>query len=279
MTSHSDCILVAEARTSLLDLNLIIDFGRSAIEDLLESARLLRPDRDNDAHQYAVALHATALELYASCIAMASAGHSVGIPIVLRSIYESVIDLNNLVVDANYAKHMEVANHKQICKLLEQTSRNPLLNGMDQLLGVRDELEKFRRRLAVLKAEGIAPLKIYQRCKRVGRTDEYESLYGMFCLDSHNNIAALVDRHMLEVEGETVVNIFAPPFLPGMMHRLSFATGFLLQSAEMIHGAFQTRAPLLPPLFKRYEELRNSIRTDVKQLWQYQPQALGQRIN
>ena len=52
-----------------------------------------------------------------------------GIPVVLRSIYEAVVDLNNLALDAGYVEFMEAANLKQICKLLEQSLHNPLLRG------------------------------------------------------------------------------------------------------------------------------------------------------
>jgi hypothetical protein len=43
----------------------------------------------------------------------------------------------------------------------------------------------------------------------VGRLDEYESLYGLFCLDTHNNGAALADRHLSEMpDGVVQISFF-----------------------------------------------------------------------
>jgi hypothetical protein len=71
---------------------------------------------------------------------------------------------------------------------------------------------------------------------------EYSSLYGLFCLDAHNNSAALADRHLEHLPDTSVVTIkfLCEPDIPSVVHRLSFGTGFLIQSAVMIHEAFHT---------------------------------------
>jgi hypothetical protein len=45
--------------------------------------------------------------------------------------YETMVDLNNLVTDKDYHQHMEAANLVQMISLLNQSS-NPLLAGLDQ---------------------------------------------------------------------------------------------------------------------------------------------------
>lgn len=64
---------------------------------------------------------------------------------------------------------------------------------------------------SLLAAKGVTPLRIETRCKQVGREEQYRTIYGLFCLDSHNNIAALADRHLEEKDGQVHVNFFAAP--------------------------------------------------------------------
>jgi hypothetical protein len=60
--------------------------------------------------------------------------------------------------------------------------------------GRKADYDELSTKLADLKCRGKGPLKIWQRCKRAGRLDEYEGLYGLFCIDAHGNSPALAER-------------------------------------------------------------------------------------
>jgi hypothetical protein len=237
-----------------------IEFGRQVVLGLLNSLKGAEINPDNNAQVQAMALHATIVELFDSCLAMAERNATAGIPVVLRSIYEALVDLDNLLTSADYVKHMEAANLEQICKLLDQAGANPLFEGLSERVDAPSKLAEYRQRLSDLKAEGIEALRFSTRCKRVGRENEYRTMYGLFCLDSHNNMAALADRHLDEQDGKVQVNFFAEPHLPSIRQRLSFGTGFLLQSAHMIHSAFQTgQIGAIVSLEQEYEERRRRL--------------------
>ena len=55
----------------------------------------------------------------------------------------------------------------------------------------KEEYAAFEGELARLKAEKKGPLHIRDRIDMAGRLHEYDSSYGLFCLDSHNNTTAL----------------------------------------------------------------------------------------
>jgi hypothetical protein len=213
-------------------------FGREVITTVALAVKLLDGREHDSAQLHAIALHGTVIELLASCIAMADEdGASRGIPIVLRSMYEALVDLDNLLLNQDYFAYMEAAHLKQMCKLLQQADTNPRLQGLSERVDVSAPLAEFRARHADLKANGIEPLNIEDRSKRAGRHNEYLSLYGLFCMDSHNDLAALADRHFDGVAGAMTVSIFGEPYLPSVRQRLSHGIDFVLGTARMLHRA------------------------------------------
>jgi len=112
-------------------------------------------------------------------------------------------------------------------------------------------------RFAELKKIGKGPLGIEDRCRRTGRLNEYESLYALFCLDSHNNSAALADRHITDqASGVPLVSFFQKPDPCVVARRLELGMGMLMQSARMIHGAFRIASDQLETLVERYNRER-----------------------
>ena len=49
------------------------------------------------------------IELYSGCIVLAEADRVAGIPIILRTMYEALVDLDNLLADPGYVENMESA--------------------------------------------------------------------------------------------------------------------------------------------------------------------------
>jgi hypothetical protein len=104
-------------------------------------------------------------------------------------------------------------------------------------------------------------LQIRTRCDRAGRLDEYESLYALFCLDTHNNGAALAGRQLSELpDGKLQISFFGEYDPQAVARRLDFGLQLLLESARMIHGAFQVPAPHLNELASRLERERAARR-------------------
>jgi hypothetical protein len=207
---------------------------------VLDAAAQLRHDQ-SDAQIHALALHGTIIELFSACVLLAKQGEPTAIPIILRSMYEALVDLDNLLHDAGYVEHIQAANFKQTIKIMKS---GPLRQEFQE--GRKADYQQFVTQLAELEAKGKGPLQIRTRCDRAGRLDEYESLYGLFCLDSHNNGAALADRHLSELpDGNMQISFFGEFDPQAVARRLDFGLQFLLESARMIHGAFQLPAPQL----------------------------------
>jgi len=232
-----------------------IEAASEGVDTVLDCATRLLGPSDSDSHLHAVALHATITELLSGCIVLALNEHPTGIPILLRSMYEALVDLDNLLHVSGYIEHIEAANLTQLVKLLDAATTNPLLRGLNELHGAR--LDEFQGRIRQLKAAGKRPLSIESRCETANRLPEYQSLYRIFSLDVHSNSAALGDRHVSESpEGTPQVSFFGvmdPRITSG---RLDHGLRFLIDSARMIHEAFRTDSREISELAERFRQER-----------------------
>jgi hypothetical protein len=166
--------------------------------------------------------------------------------------YEAHIDLDNLLHENGYVEHILAANLDQTIKVMES---GPLRQAFKE--GRKAEYDELVAKLADLKCRGKGPLKIWQRCKRAGRLDEYESLYGLFCMDAHSNSAALAERHVGErADGTVQISIFGPYDPWVVIRRLDLGLVWLLRSARDIHGGLGVPAPQVDELAARLDRMK-----------------------
>jgi hypothetical protein len=229
------------------------DFASDVVRVALEAAgRLAQPREESLPQIFALGLYGTIIEQFSACVLLAQFSEPSTIPILLRSMYEALVDLDNLVHDARYACRIEHANIKQTLSIMRS---GPLREAFQK--GRKEDYDQLSVRLAELEDEGKASLKIWQRCAAVGRGDEYESLYALFCLDTHNNASALAERHLSEREDGTPVMSFFGPYDPQIVvKRLDFGLQWLFASARMTHGAFEVPAPEVEARAARFERER-----------------------
>lgn len=218
---------------------------------VLEAAVRVHHD-GSPAEMHALALHGTICELFSACVLLAHCGEPTGIPILLRSEYEALVDLDNLLRDPRYVERMVVANLQQTLKIMKG---GPLRKQFQ--MGRKGDFDALAAHLAALEKNKKTPLTMRERCVAVGRLDEYESIYGLFCLDTHNNASALAERHLSEKEDGTPVISFFGPYDPQVaVRRLDKGLRWLFQSARMIHGAFRVPAPEVEALAARLDAAR-----------------------
>lgn len=219
---------------------------------LAAAARLPQPNEESMAQVYALGLYGSMIEQFSACVLLAQFGEPTTIPIILRSTYEALVDLDNLVHDASYHCRIEHANIKQTLSIMRS---GPLRETFQK--GRQEDYEQLAARLGELENEGKASLPIWKRCRAVGRSDEYDSLYALFCLDTHNNASALAERHLSESkDGSPLVSFFGKYDPKVVASRLDFGLQFLFQGAQMVHGAFRVPAPEVEKLAARFDRER-----------------------
>lgn len=219
-----------------------VAFGERALSAVINAMQLIRFDSTKRPHVYAVTLHATIVQLCSGCLALAKTEHTAGIGVMLRSMFEGLVDLDNLVHDQSYYERMDAANLEQYLKLLRDSPTNPLLSGLDKKHDLPRIIGEYQTQLDELRSRKRGQKDLRQRCVDVDRGDEYQSIYLLYCLDAHNNVGALIDRHISGDESETLRVTMAgdePPL--SLARKLHLAVGWMLQSATLIHGAYRTK--------------------------------------
>src|SRR5687768_16742016 len=174
----------------------MLDFGDRALGAVIDAMPMIRFDAEKRFQMYAVSLHASIVQLCGGVLVLARTEHTAGIPILLRSMYEAEIDLDLLVTDAEYFQRMDAANLAQMLRLLHQSPTNPLLAGLEQRHDIRGLKDQLQAELDGLHAQKRGAMDLRARCTKAGRENEYLSIYQSLCMDAHNNVTALIERHL-----------------------------------------------------------------------------------
>lgn len=239
-----------------------IDLLGRVVGTCLDQATRFSVSPDSPAQSVAVGLHGTIVELAHACGALVLSEDFSSIPIVMRSLLEASIDQANLLIDADYVKNMEAADHSKFLQLLEQSvpGTNPFLTGLADLHDIPAEIRAREQRIAELAAENRSSLRILKRFQRANREDEYRSVYALLCLDGHNNLSALVERHMDELpDGRRTLSFFKQTPVTTLRTRLDAVIATALDSALSIHADFKTGCTAFGPLLAEQKALRARV--------------------
>jgi hypothetical protein len=247
--------MATNAEPPKLDPKLRACIGRAnaAMRVVAGAARRLpQPEEDSMPQILALGLHGTIIEHFSSCVLLAQYSEPTAIPIILRSQYEALVDLENLAVDPSYHCRIEHAN---IVQTLTIMSGDPLQKDFQQ--GRPETYEELRKRQAELEDEGKASRTIKKRCRAVDRLDEYQGIYALLCLDTHNNASALAERHLSEgPDGSPVISIFGPYEPERVVMRLDFGLRWLFEAANITHQIFGVPAPEVRELAAQFDRER-----------------------
>jgi hypothetical protein len=159
----------------------------------------LRFDRNDPQQLFSICLYARLLELATACKALLEKNAVVGIPILLRSMFEADIDLINLLRCRDYHKRMYASFLKEKLRLTKEAASsrpNPLLTAIRANRNCKKDLNETQTELDRLLAEKNGPIDIRCRAEFAGKLDEYLSNYNSLCLDTHNNIRSLENWHI-----------------------------------------------------------------------------------
>lgn len=94
------------------ELRATVGYCPEAVPVVLDAAARL-PHNESGAQVIALAIYSTVIELFSSCVGLAALGEPTAVPIILRSMYESHVDLDNLLQDAGYVEHIPAAGYQQ----------------------------------------------------------------------------------------------------------------------------------------------------------------------
>lgn len=119
------------------------------------------------------------------------------IPTIFRNILECSVDLHNLVDDPKYIHSMQLNYHQEWLNVIKTAGKgNPYLTHMAQMKTLKEQIKKLEDEIKDTRAQGGEYLSTSKRFNLAGMKEEYQSIYNFLCCDSHNNIRALISRHI-----------------------------------------------------------------------------------
>jgi len=222
----------------------LYEFFCLAIIRCTELAREFRFDKTHKWHMNLVSLYGSILELSHAISISVGSDSPIGVPILLRSQLEAFVDFTNLASDRKYGYNMDAAHLNEWIKILREAKPggNPYLKGMSEALDLDAILGSYEGQVEKLRADGYRPLNNFEKFERSGQAQEYRSFYNFLCCHSHNNIRALIERHVaILADGADIeVQFFPAVTLAELVQYFDSAVGILIGATKVIHEALES---------------------------------------
>ena len=221
--------------------------------------------RKNDPQQFIAALiYATIVQSTGECLVLL-ATPTITAAGVLRSILESFADLCAIAMDPQYGQRMLATfayrKQKHFENMIAEpanafhSSLAPHIDPPTRLIEVKAELKK-------LKDAGYERLEPWQRFKAAGLVELYQGLYWQLSLKSHNTIAALEMRHVVNQGSDYSLT---PCQANGVMELVTYfdpLVTILLDSSLKIHNLLSSdKASKYVETMDQYRAFRSTLGT------------------
>ena len=216
---------------------------------LIRSHNALQPlserlsfDKGYPLHRNLIALNGSIIELTGAVIVLVDHRRITGVPVLLRSILEAYVDLHNLIETPTYGYVLELGHIKEWLKILQEAraGKNEYLAAIAEAPDLDDRIAEWTKRKDVLENKGHRSLRIEQKFHRAGMEKEYKSQYNSLCCDAHNNLRALVDRH-IEMNGTGFEVVYYKAYTPedSAVH-VGTNAELLIRATQKIHEFFKS---------------------------------------
>ena len=203
----------------------------------------LKFNKTVDLDQVIICLYGSLIEFSTAIYTIAESRTLIAIDPIFRCILEIYVDLKNLLDDNSYLYHMQFSYHQEWLNVLQNSqSGNPYLSDLANMDNLNEEIMKISKEKKDIKKQGGKHLNVYQRFKLAGMVDEYNSIYNFLCCESHNNIRALINRH-IDIDREQndfQINIHHTKGSQEFNHYYVQTAKFLLTLGEKVHLFFES---------------------------------------
>lgn len=229
----------------------------------LHFLEILSLNRNDPQQLYSVCLYTRMVEIASGCKSLLENKALVGIPILLRSMFEANIDLTNLMKCRDYSKRMYASFLKEKLRLTREAASskpNPFLAAVRLKRNPTEDLTETQNELDGLVAEKNGPIDIRCRAELAGKLDEYLSIYNMLCLDTHNNIRSLEEWH-IEHSGPDDYKVVAfKQTKADLVHHLSAIPGILLVQTKALADFLHIGDLEFERYFQEYKLLQQNVK-------------------
>lgn len=221
----------------------VLNFLKKAHDDFQPLSEQIIFDKTHPLHRTTIALYGSILELTGACILLVDRRLITGVPILLRAVLEAYVDLVNLVQNARYGYNLEVAHLKEWLKLLAEAKigKNEYLADISKEPNLDSTIAKWSEEKRKLEAKGYRALKIEGKFKLAGMEKEYRSIYNSLCSDAHNNLRALVGRHIEREQTDFSIVVYKAYTPEDSATYVGMNAELLMRATELIHDFLKSK--------------------------------------
>ena len=226
----------------------------------ISDAATFKFDKDHPQHLSAICVYCTLIELARSELTLLENGDVTAMPVVLRSIFEAYADLRAIIEDPGYYKNMYATFLDEKLRFLrnvERSEANPFLVPVAARLDIKSETVRLQEERKELEDASREPLSAVARFRAAKLEHEYESMYWLLCLEGHNNLSALDDRHIEKAGDQFGVVMFKAADADDLVRLLDALAAFVTDGASRVHRFLGTG---LDPKYRSIQERLADIR-------------------
>jgi hypothetical protein len=182
----------------------VLAFLKRAHDDFQPLAEKLEFDKAFALHRTIIALYGSILEMTGCSIVLIDKQLITGVPVLLRAVLEGYVDLVNLIRNARYGYCLELSYIKEWLKILDEAKagKNEYLQEITQAPSLDAMISSWREEKRKLEAKDYKAPSVETKFKWADMEKEYRSIYNSLCCDAHNNLRALIERHIEREPGD-----------------------------------------------------------------------------
>ena len=154
-------------------------YYQRSLDELICLAESFSFDGTHKLHANAIFLYGSIIELSSSLNPLFISEHYSAIPVILRSILEAYVDLENLCKDPKYGYSLEIKYIVKSLKFLNEArnEKNTYLDIIAQAPDYDEQLSRMEAEKERLINLGYKDLNKFERFSKAGMENEYRTIY------------------------------------------------------------------------------------------------------
>ena len=241
-----------------------LKFLETNFHSIVDGVDSIRFNIANPQHTGSICLYCAIIEHGPSLLHLYAKRLLPSVPLIVRSIYEAEIDLNNVLRNSSYVHRLEadfMARMINVLQAVHDREQASFLDVTGGKMSIRALLKQRKKELQQLKQRGFKPIKNVEKFELAGRLDEYFSAYQIVTGYSHNDISSLQQRHVRDKESNPQVVIFDHIDWSGAVNLIDLSTALVCGATRLVHEFFDTsfRAESVK-IWEDLQELRRGAR-------------------
>jgi hypothetical protein len=253
------------ARENLMSINFtaVVSELKNILTEIEREFFKIKYNSINPQHLYSMMLSGTIFELCKSCLFLLENSHYSGIPILLRSISESLFDLEIILNNDDSYNHFLAKHYSEKIKQLKKLKLDYDPNTPHDAL-ISKQLDDYCLCLKKLDQMGFKSLTAKDKINKCMTSKTNKILYNLFCSDTHSDLSALEKRHLNQDDNGNVEIVYFNT--TDDIHIISYIDGIFMSSLhtiELLSTKFNEICRTNINLFaKKYHEI-NSLFSEI----------------